>query len=144
MLLERPVHLLREIGSREPVESSEHLEVLARCEHRINRDLLRHDPEFRRRVAAVEDPIEHPDLAAVEAHPAGDRPDQGRLAGAIRTEQGKQLSLPELERRTIQCLDRAECLARVAYRQERSSSARSPRARRRTARGRGPRPVCRQ
>ena len=77
------------------------VEILARGQQRIDGELLRHDAELLRRASRSHRLIEHANLAAVEPHPAGDRADQRRLAGAIRTEQRQQLALAQLERGAV-------------------------------------------
>src|SRR4029078_3464117 len=61
--LEHPVHVLRELRTRQPVQAAEGIEILARSQQRIERDLLRDDAQFRRRQPAVEHAIEQSNLA---------------------------------------------------------------------------------
>ena len=117
-LLERPVDLLGQVRTRKAVQRAEDFEVLARREERIERDLLRHDPELGRRPAPVRNPIEGPDLPAVETHAPGDRANERRLAGAVRTEQRQQLSLPQLEARAVERHGGAELLPGVDHRED--------------------------
>ncbi len=91
--LECPVHVLRELLAREPVERTERPQILARRQERVERNLLRHDAEIGWRLPAVEHTIEQLNLAAIEPHAPGDRTNQGRLAGAVRAEQREQLPL---------------------------------------------------
>ena len=116
--VERPVHLLREVSTGQPVQPAEHLQVLARGEHRIDGDFLRDDAKLGRGAAAVEHAIEHADLAAVQPYSAGNRFDERGLACAVRTEQRQQLTLPKFQSGAVQRLDRAEAFPRVADRED--------------------------
>ncbi len=93
-------------------------EVLARRQERIERHVLRHDTQFARRLAAGQHLAEQPNLAAIEPHASGDRANQRRLAGAVRSEQRQQLAFAELERRAVERRDLAERLRGVRDRQD--------------------------
>ena len=116
--LERPVHLLGQLGSREPLQPSERVEVLARGEERVDRELLRHDPELLRRAARDHRLIEHANFPAVEPHPSGDGTNQRRLACSVRAEQRQQLALAQLERRAGERLHSSVALHRVGDSQD--------------------------
>ena len=65
----------------------------------IERDLLRHEPDDRPRGAIVANDVMavDEDLARSHRHGAADDPDQRRLAGAVRTEQGEDLAFGDLQ-----------------------------------------------
>ena len=105
---ERPVHLLIERRAARALAGGRTLEILPRGQQRVERDLLGNDAELRWGSPAVDHAIEHADLTCVEAHATGDRANERRLPGAVRTEQREQLALPELERRPVERLDGAE------------------------------------
>ena len=104
---------LRELRSGQSLQPAEPVEVLARRQQRIERELLRHDAELARRAAGHDRLIEDANLAAVEPDPSGDRANQRGLARAVRTEQRQQLPLAQLEGRAVERLDGAVALPGV-------------------------------
>ena len=95
---ERPVDRLAQGSAGEPLQATEHLQVLARREHRVERHLLGHDPQGVPRPRRLGRAATQLDGAAVEPHAPRDRPHERRLARPVGTEQGEQLAGPELDR----------------------------------------------
>jgi hypothetical protein len=86
------------------MQSPEGLKVLARRQQRVEGDLLGHNPQFGRRLPAIEHSVEQLNLTAVEPYSSGNRPDQRRLSGAVRPEQRQKLTLLKIERGPVEAV----------------------------------------
>ena len=96
--LQRPVDARFERRASQPVEPPERLEIFARRQQRIERDLLRHHAEHLAAIGAAQALAEQLDLAAIERHAPGNRADQRGFAGAVGPQQRQQFTGAQLER----------------------------------------------
>src|SRR5581483_7078787 len=91
---------------------AEHFEVLPRRQERIERDLLRHQPEHAPHLFAgpANRLAEQLDVALIEPHAARDGTDHRRLASPIGLEQEEKLAALQRNLGSIQGLGWAETL----------------------------------
>ena len=111
--IQHPVDLAFESGAAQSLQPAKRLQVFACGQKRIERDLLGHDAELRRRFAAGERTIEQPNLSAIESNAAADGANERRLASAIRSQERQQLALGEREGRAVERFHLAEGFAGV-------------------------------
>ena len=118
------------VGARESVQAPEEVEVLARGQVGIDRQVLRHvaDLGLERGRARVHRLAGDADLALVAAEDPADHRDRRGLAGPVRTEQAVRLAASDGEADAIDGLPVAEALAQAgAFEDRRADGVRRSR-----------------